>query len=83
MAKAKKAKTSYVYFEDLHHEDGDKVVRCTDEEWRKLIAPAEAEKLPLDSGNVDTELFDILYARPAVNLRHSQIKSIERVIPLV
>ena len=73
----------YIFFEDYHHDRGDKVVECTKAEWEQLIAPAVKKKYPIDSATVDSDLFDELFRRKRVDLLLSKVNRIKQVIPLV
>lgn len=78
-----KTTSIFIFFEDYHHDGGDRVVSATLAEWEQLIKPAVDRRYPIDSSTVDHTLFQILYARPAVDLKLSEIKQIEHVVPLV
>jgi hypothetical protein len=76
------AKT-YIFFDDCHHDGGDRVVEATEEEWDALIAPAIAGGYPIDASTVDTDLFEHFYDREDVDLKKSEIDKIEWIVPLV
>lgn len=79
-----KAEKVLIFFEDYHHDGGDKVVEATEAEWQSLIAPAMAEAArPIDAATVDEVVFDKLYGRKDLDLKKSEIEKITRVVPLV
>lgn len=73
----------YIYFEDYHRDGMGKVVEATEQEWQSLIATAVANRYPIDSCTVDANIFNELYERPNVDLKMSEVKIIEAVVPLV
>lgn len=81
--KKKAAKKVLIYFEDYHHDGLDKVVEATEEEWEALIAPAIKNRHPIDSATIDSDLQEKLYERKGKDLKLSEIKKIDRVIPMV
>lgn len=71
-----------IFFEDYHHDGCDKVVEATMDEWDRMIAPAVTRNFPIDAGTIDEELFEELYGREAVDVTLSELKKIERVVPM-
>ena len=72
-----------IYFEDYHNAGMDKVVEATEQEWGQLIAPTVPRNLPIDGATVDSEMFDQLYDRPAIDVKLSELQEIEYVVPIV
>lgn len=73
----------YIFFEDYHNDGLDKVVEATEDEWQRLIAPAIMNKHPIDGATVDDDMLAELLNRPGVDLKLSEVRQIERVVPMV
>lgn len=70
-----------IFFQDYHHDGGDKVVEATLNEWERMIEPATKNGFPIDAGTIDEDLFEELYSRDAVVLPRDFC--IDRIVPLV
>jgi hypothetical protein len=68
-----------IYFDDYQSDGMDKIVKATKAEWEALIAPAINGNHHIDSSTVDTAMFDLLYARPAIKTD----ADVKHVVPLV